>query len=123
MLKVMSGVATLMLLVQAGCAPQAEPRVSREVLAQILTQRSHTLKFRGYVGHGDPATAVYVLDEHEIGKGQAGWLALKYVVSQMPKGSSVGIGSYYGGRGFPFREEDLIDYAAQYGVDVGVPAR
>ena len=99
------------------------PVVSPEVMSEVLKRKSHTLTFDNYEGHGNPYAAVYVLDGHRLGKGAAGWEALLYAISQMPKESDLSIGNYYGGRGFPFLEAELSEHARKCGLSLGVPGR
>jgi len=117
--------ALLSMVLFSGCSATPRqnnaPPISDIVLAEILKHKDHGLKFANYEGHGDATKAVYMVDGQNIGTGNQGWEALKYVISRLPAKSCLNIWSYYGGGGFPFIEKDLIDCAKQYGVTIGIP--
>ncbi len=113
--------AALYLLGLAGCGPdQAGP--SPEAERKILAREIHKLTWRNYDGRGDASAAVFILDGVELGRGAAGFTALKRLIAKMPKRSVVNLGIYYhGDLKYPFKPIELSTHAAKYGVFIGVP--
>lgn len=99
------------------------PAVTDEVQQKILTQKAHSLKLSNYERNGDAEKCHYILDGVDIGIGSAGYKALCYIISKMPKGCILSISTYFGGGGFPFKEHELLKYAENYGVIIGIPQK
>lgn len=82
----------------------------------------HHLTWRGYDGSGDAATAQYLLDDVDLGRGPAGVNAVRERLKALPAGSRVLIVPYYGDPGsgrakkYPFDLNALVREAAQGGV-------
>ncbi|MBN2710973.1 MAG: hypothetical protein JXR97_00865 [Planctomycetes bacterium] len=103
-----------------------KPIISDKELEDILAKGKngvHTFKFGNYSPEGtDPHQLAYIINGHEIGKGDNGWDTLQYIISKMKKGDMLRLEyDLSGGGRFPFSLEELIHYADGYGVEILTP--
>jgi len=84
----------MVLILHAGCA--TPPTVSEEQLAALAQREdARVFNWRVYEGKGDPATAVYVLGDTELGEGDEGLLNFERVIHHAPAFARYRIGQYY----------------------------
>lgn len=118
----------LCLLGVCGCRSEVVMRTGLSVPESTFQNKLHKLTWQEYDGTGDVSRAVYILDDCRLGRGQEGLSVLNAVIGKMQKGATVDILPYYGDPGggkkrkYPFDMRELVKFAEQHGVSVGIPS-
>ena len=121
----MHRIVMLTLLLASGCGT-GPPTLSSEAQRQIFSRKIHVLDWTEYGGTGDKQQAIYQLDGHLLGQGDAGIDALRRLIARMPRDSVIQLARYYSdpggtvGLSYPFDVEDLQDFAKDHGVVVAL---